>query len=170
MQTIHKYAVAAPEIIMTGGKVMSIKMGCLKFVDSLNFLPMPLKNMPSTFGLSEIKKGYFPHFFNTPENANYIGPYPPRDTYDPDGMSIKDREKFLKWYDQRQQDTFDFNQEILAYCQSDVDILRKSCGEFRRIFLNDTGIDPLATSMTLAAACNKVYRTHYLPMDSIPII
>ena len=170
MQTIHKHAVAAPEIIMTGGKVMSIKMGCLKFVDSLNFLPMPLKNMPSTFGLLELKKGYFPHFFNTPENAHYVGPYPPQEAYDPDGMSIKDREKFLKWYDERQHDTFDFNQEILTYCQSDVDILRKSCGEFRRIFLNDTGIDPLGTSMTLAAACNKVYRTHYLPMDSIPII
>ncbi|ESP03349.1 hypothetical protein LOTGIDRAFT_68167, partial [Lottia gigantea] len=135
MQTIHKHAIAAPEVIMTGGK-----------------------------------KGYFPHFFNKPENASYVGPYPPQETYDPDGMNAKEREKFLKWYHERKQDTFDFSREILAYCQSDVDILRRSCGEFRRIFLNDTGIDPLASSMTLAAACNRVYRTHYLPLDTISII
>ncbi|ESO94411.1 hypothetical protein LOTGIDRAFT_239760 [Lottia gigantea] len=170
MQTVHKHAIAAPEVIMTGGKVMTLSIGCLKFVDSLNFLPMPLRNMPATFGLTEMKKGYFPHFFNKPENASYVGPYPPQETCDPDGMNAKEREKFLKWYHERKQDTFDFSREILAYCQSDVDILRRSCGEFRRIFLNDTGIDPLASSMTLAAACNRVYRTHYLPLDTISII
>ena len=40
----------------------------IKFRDSLNVLPMPLKALPETFGLTELKKGYFPHFFNREEN------------------------------------------------------------------------------------------------------
>lgn len=30
--------------------------------------------VPKTFGLKELKEGYFPHFFNTTVNQNYIEP------------------------------------------------------------------------------------------------
>lgn len=48
----------------------------LTFLDSLNFLPMKLAKIPEAFGLEELSKGYFPHFFNTKEHQNYVGPYP----------------------------------------------------------------------------------------------
>ena len=35
----------------------------IRLIDSLNFLGMPLAKMPKTFGMSELKKGYFPPIF-----------------------------------------------------------------------------------------------------------
>ncbi|KAF0691466.1 Uncharacterized protein FWK35_00036758, partial [Aphis craccivora] len=40
-----------------------------------------LSDFPKTFGLTEAKKGYFPHFFNTPENQSYIGPLPNKSVF-----------------------------------------------------------------------------------------
>ena len=37
---------------------------------------MSLANFPKTFGLNELSKGYFPHYFNTDANQNYEGPLP----------------------------------------------------------------------------------------------
>ena len=65
----------------------------IKFRDSLNFLPMPLKALAKTFGLTELKKGYFPHFFNRKENQCYVGPLTPIENYDPDAMNTKEREE-----------------------------------------------------------------------------
>ena len=85
------------EVIMRGGKTLSLKVPMLdiRFVDSLNFIPMKLANFPKTFGIEELAKGYFPHLFNRKENENYVGPIPPTPYYSPNGMSPKDRERFL---------------------------------------------------------------------------
>lgn len=53
----------------------------LKIIDSHNFISAPLATFPKTFGLNELKKGYFPHYFNTKENKNYIGPLPDKKYY-----------------------------------------------------------------------------------------
>jgi hypothetical protein len=37
---------------------------------------MPLSEFPKTFGENELKKGFFPHWFNTSENRNYVGEIP----------------------------------------------------------------------------------------------
>ena len=44
----------------------------IRFIDSLNFLAMPLSQLPKTFGLTELAKGYFPHFFNSEANQHYV--------------------------------------------------------------------------------------------------
>ena len=44
---------------------------------------MRLANFPKTFGLTEIKTGYFPHLANTPANQNYVGTYFPAEMYIP---------------------------------------------------------------------------------------
>ena len=64
-----------PFVIWGGQKIitLSIKELGIRFIDSLSFLTMPLKAFPKTFGQKELKKGYFPHWFNTVENRNYIG-------------------------------------------------------------------------------------------------
>ena len=55
-----------PNMILNGAKIMSMELEAaeIKFRDSLNFLPMPLKTLPKTCGFTELKKGYFLHFFN----------------------------------------------------------------------------------------------------------
>ena len=55
---------------------------------------MRLANFPKTFGIAELEKGFFPHFFNRAENQSYVGPLPDAMYYDPEGMNPGDREKF----------------------------------------------------------------------------
>ena len=47
---------------------------------------MALACFPKTFGLTELKKGWFPHHFNTTANQTYVGKIPDKKFYDPDGM------------------------------------------------------------------------------------
>jgi hypothetical protein len=62
-----------PQLIMDGTKILSMIVENLHFLDSLNFLPMSLKSMPKSFDLT-CKKGYYPQFFNTAKNLEYMGP------------------------------------------------------------------------------------------------
>ncbi|XP_072173772.1 uncharacterized protein [Diadema setosum] len=132
-----------------------------------------------TFGVEELKKGFFPHFFNTTANAKYRGPMPDAKYYHPSGMSSKKREEFLQWYEKevalgRQ---FVMEEEIHAYCVSDVDILRRCCLKFRnlfreitRAFPGDRGVDPFSNCITIAAACHLVFRRNFLREKTIGII
>ena len=56
-------ACITPTVIMTGSKILSMQALDLKFIDAYNYLPFALAKMPSAFGLKELKKRYFPHFF-----------------------------------------------------------------------------------------------------------
>ena len=161
------------DVIMRGAKVLSltVEMFDIRFIDSLNFFPMKLANLPKTFGIEELAKGHFPHLFNKKENENYVGPIPPAPYYNPNGMNPKDKEAFMIWPASKRESNyvFNFREEIIAYCRSDVDILRRCCLEFRELFYNVTDIDPF-TTLTIASACHLVYRTNYLPKDTIGII
>ena len=56
------------------------------------------------------------------------------------------------------------------YCRSDVDILRRGCGCFRRELINISGLDPLSEACIFAQACSKVWRKNHMPKKSIAII
>ena len=47
-------------VIFSGSKIMYMHINSLnmRLLDSLNFLPMPLANLPKSFGLKEKKKGF----------------------------------------------------------------------------------------------------------------
>ena len=150
----------------------------IKFIDSLNFIPMALARFPKTFGLDELCKGYFPHYFNKDENQEYVGPIPCQEDYGANGMKPEAREKFLTWHQEQVENNyvFDFQKEILKYCRSDVDILQKSCNLYREMFMHvtdtthdDTGLDPFDKAITIAAYCMQVYRTKFLKKDTIAL-
>ncbi|XP_062615872.1 uncharacterized protein LOC134277560 [Saccostrea cucullata] len=126
--------------------------------------------MPSAFDLNEMKKGYFPHFFNTEQNQNYVGPYPPAVFYNPDEMTSSGRKAFFEWYDQQRGKVFDFQKEFVGYCVSDVDILRRCCARFRSTLKKLVNVDPFQESITFANAANVAYRRNFMPKDSIAII
>ena len=98
LQYLHKNGLV-PEVIMRGAKILTLNVPVfnIKFVDSLCFIPMSLANFPKTFGLNELSKGYFPHYFNTDANQNYEGPLPDASYYNPDSMSPGDRTTFYAW-------------------------------------------------------------------------
>ena len=161
------------EVIYRGAKILSmtVPMFNMKFIDSLNFMPMALAALPKTFGVPELCKGYFPHLFNKEENQGYVGPIPPAHYYQPNGMKPKVREEFLAWHKEKVESNyvFNFKEEIEKYCQSDVDILRNCCMKFREMLREITGIDPFEKCITIASVCHEVYRTNYLEKDTIAV-
>lgn len=70
-------------------------------------------------------KCYFPHKFNTPENQDYIGQIPDLHFYTPELMTPAKNQAFEIWYLQQSEVEFNFKEEILKYCHSDVDIYKK---------------------------------------------
>ena len=167
LEYIHENGLK-PEIIENGTKIMSMEVQFLTFIDSLNYFHTPLAKLPKMFGLHELQKGFFPHLFNTIENQTHVGPMPPTQFYDPEGMMEGTRQEFYKWY--ANQTHFNLQVDLVKYCVSDVDILRRCCGRFRTLFKETTGIDPFYKSFTIASACNRVYRMRYLKPNQIAII
>ncbi|XP_056022017.1 uncharacterized protein LOC130054931 [Ostrea edulis] len=159
-----------PTVILNGSKILSMQVLGLRFIDSYNFLPFALAKMPSAFGLTELKKGYFPHFFNTTENQQYVGPYPAAHFYNPDDMSTANREAFYTWYHQQEGKVFDFQKEFLAYCISDVDILRRCCAHFKSTLFDLVEVDPFQESITFASTANLAYRRGFMDENTIAII
>ena len=175
-QFILKYCVdntIKPFCIYNGTKIMfmAIQKYNRRFIDSINFVNGALGTFPKTFGLTELKKGYFLHLFNTPGNQDYVGSIPAKHYYDPDHMNPEKRSKFLKWYNERvaEKYVFNFKNELVAYCRSDVDILRRSAITFRGNFLKIGNIDPLQY-ITIASVCITIYRSNYMPKNTIGVI
>ena len=161
------------EIIYRGAKSLSLKVPewGIRFIDSLNFIPMSLAKFPKTFGQDELCKGYFPHRFNKDENQNYVGPIPCKNDYGVNFMKPGEREAFMAWHDEQVANNYryDFREEIIKYCRSDVDILRKCCLLYREMFRNETGIDPFNKALTIASYCQEVYLTNFLKKDTIAV-
>ena len=157
--------------LMVGAKVLSFRSGTVKFIDSLCFLPIPLYAFSATFNLSELKKGFFPHLFNIPAHQNYVGRIPDLEFYDPDSMMSSKKEELLRWHaDQvRRNVVFDFKQELLDYCKSDVALLKAGCQAFQREFENEAGFNPMVECYTIAGACNLFWRKNYLPANTIAV-
>ena len=157
--------------LTVGAKVLSFKSGPVKFIDSLCFLPMPLASFPSTFNLTELKKGFFPHLFNTPDHQQYVGRIPDLEFYDPDDMMAKKKEELTRWHaDQvRRNVTFNFKQEMIDYCKSDVALLKAGCEAFQQEFERQAGFNPMAKCITIASACNLYWRKHHLTPDTIAV-
>lgn len=131
---IDRHSIRPDKIIYNGSKVMYMHIANklnLTFLDSLNFLPMKLAKIPDAFGIEELSKGFFPHFFNKKENQRYVGPFPDLEYYGYNFMSSGEREKLGQWHASKSSEIFIFQEEMLKYCRSDVDILRRGCIAFR---------------------------------------
>lgn len=157
--------------ITVGAKVLSFKSGTIKFIDSLCFLPMPLSAFSATFNLTELKKGFFPHLFNIPAHQNYVGRIPDIEFYDGESMMVEKKKELQQWHsDQvRQNVVFDFKQELLDYCKSDVALLKAGCQTFQREFENEAGFNPMVECYTIAGACNLFWRKNHLPANTIAV-
>ena len=159
-------------VIRDGQKLKCMTICNVRFIDSLCFLMMPLSGFPKTFGLSELRKGYFPHLFNTRANQSYVGSLPPMEDYMYNTMKPSAREAFVKWYGEESarvesgEYVFDFQRDIVSYCKSDVDILRRGCLSLRDLFIDVTGMDPFK-KITIAGTCLQIFRSNFLHEGTI---
>ncbi|XP_036144598.1 uncharacterized protein LOC118646236 [Monomorium pharaonis] len=162
-----------PELILNGTKITTITLGRVKFIDSVNYMPMRLSDLPKAFGLRDTSdKSIFPHLFNRVENQTYVGPLPDIQYFCPDQMKPEEREQFLAWHSKMINESyiFDFQREIVRYCRNDVIILRRACMEFRKIFLERGDVCPFEECTTIASTCMKVFRKNFLREGEIGVI
>ena len=134
---------------------------------------MPLSHLLESFGLVEIKKGYFPHLYNIEENnilecrkclTHLLNP----SFHDIDNMHKEAGDKFLQWYKIHREDPFDIDSQLLEYCCSDVDILLNACWKFRKLFMDITGphhpIDHF-DYITITSLCMRTFHAKFLPEE-----
>jgi len=124
----HKWT---PELILNGLKIVSKKIHNIQFMDSVSYMPMPLRKLPEAFGL-QATKSWYPHLFNTKANLDYIGAIPDIKYYGVDAMSEGERREFMAWYNKEKVKVFDNRLVLEQYCQDDVTVLRQACRVFRR--------------------------------------
>ena len=91
-----------------------------------------------------------------------MGPIPDAKYYDPDGMKPEAREAFYKWYDTQREKVFNMEEELLKYCRSDVDILRRCCLNFAQTVKGLCKVNPFEQCITIASLCNLIFRTMFL--------
>jgi len=163
----------APQVIFNGTKALYMRIGKglnMRFLDSCMFLPMALSELPKCFDLTELKKGFFPHFFNKPENYFKVFPnLPCKEMYGYSTMTEEKQKIFLKWYEANFNNLFDFEQEMEDYCRSDVNILRQACLRYRSLMKEITsdadkkiaGIDPFCF-VSAASVAMGVFRSRFL--------
>ena len=69
---------------------------------------MPLSKFTKTFDLKELKKGFWPHIFNTRQNQNYKGPWPEPKYYGIDFIREEQKIEFNIFYEENKNKVFDF--------------------------------------------------------------
>lgn len=158
-------------LIINGSKILQIKVGRYRFIDSLNFFSVALSKLPDMFKLNCNAKGYYPHFFNTEQNSNYIGCFPDMKYYGVGNMRAKERKKFIEWYETqvRNNQIFDNKAELIKYCKQDVNILRNACLKFMSMLMDLTDINPFY-QITIAGTCMTIFKSAFLEENQIAII
>lgn len=148
--------------IRNWGKVLQLQClsSSVRFIVSMSLFLVKLANFLETFGLVELKMGYFSHLFNHQEyfdHQEYVAPLPDQYYHILDGMSFDDRDDFRRWHDQLTNEgyVFDFRKELLDYYKSDVLLLKQECLTFTQEFEAKAGCEPFAemTLLLVIATC-----------------
>jgi hypothetical protein len=61
---------------------------------------MPLPKLPEALWLTS-SKSWFPHYFNSEANLDYVGPIPDIQYFGADEMSERERKDSLSWYNEQ---------------------------------------------------------------------
>ena len=171
LQWCLKRGLHPSKFIRQGSRIMymEFKKFHIRFVDSLHFFLEPLKSLSSTYNIDTLK-GFFPHFFNTPEHQDYVGKVPCESMYGVRNMDSDTYNKeFKPWYKKLvsgNNNDWNFKEEMKKYCRADVELLSKAVLRFRQMFKEKLDIDPFRY-VTLASLCMAIFRGCFLPEKSI---
>ena len=105
----------------------------IRFIDSYRYIKLPLSKFPSRFPkLSNLNllKGIFPFKFNQPENYEYDGELPGRESFLDEFYSEEAEKKFEKFKESWPPGkTWNYKEQIHAYLKDDVRVLMAGCLE-----------------------------------------
>jgi len=136
----------------------------LTFIDSVSFLPMPLRKIPEAPELS-VTKSWYPHLFNTQANHNYVGPIPDMSQFGADEIGESERKEFLDGTIRRKTKSL-----ITDTCLNSTARMKLSCDKHVRYFVATLLNSGMLMSCTIASACNKVLRKRFLKPETIGLI
>jgi hypothetical protein len=172
-----------PKIILNGSKILGLFYRKICVKDSASFLPMKLADFSKAFGLTELKKGFFCHLFNTKAHQDYVGDWPEKHYFNYNYMTPSQKQEFQEWYNhavyesQINNTPFDFKKEFHEYCWSDVKLLAEGCLQFSRdsrayskLSADDEGFCPLRESLTLASSCFSLYQRNFMESKQIALL
>jgi hypothetical protein len=114
-----------PEIILNGLKKMCLKFEHIVFLESVSFMPLSLRKLPEAFGMTS-SNSWYPHYFNTKETLDYIGPIPDVSYYSESEMGISERREFLECYEGQNDKPCDNKRVLESYFEDDVTVLRQA--------------------------------------------
>lgn len=84
-------------------------------------------------------------------------------------MKTKDRESFIRWYNNEKNEIFNNKQELIKYCKQDVTILRLACLKFKSLLLDLTSVNPF-DQVTIAGTCMAIFKAKFVEPYQIAII
>lgn len=162
--------------VFAGLKVMTFSFGTNRMIDSLNHIASSLAALPKTLGIAipGVEKDHFPHKFNTIGNREYSGPLPAFEMFEPEEQSCGVDELKAWWVSESAKHADADNPWVLKdvekrYCHQDTLVLGMAVGEYRRLCIEMTGLDPIK-STTIASYCMKVYRSKHIPIEGVPTL
>lgn len=149
------------------GKIISIKVKVtgnnksdtktIVFKDSYLLLPLSLRKLCEAFEV-ESSKDYFPFKLM---NIFYKGILPKLENWS--GIPLNDYEKLLKEYTGVE---WNFKQEAIKYCKLDCLALHQILVKFNELIFKEFHIN-IDKSLTLPSLAMRIYKTHYMPENSI---
>lgn len=158
--------------VVNGCSMMEMKIVSreIRFIDSLKFIPMPLRHFPKTFGIQDLSKGYFPYRFFTEQHLHYKGPMPAREWFEFDKMNPAEKQKAETWYNQHELDVIDLWEMCKNYCVDDVKLLAAGCRMFQESFMEVT-VDQFSPfeKITIAGVCLKIFKSFFLERNLVGI-
>ena len=163
----HLLSYGKVDPLLFNGRLMSIKVTVLGetksdtkvivFKDSYLLLPLSLRKLCSAFNIS-IPKGYFPFLF---KNIFYTGVLPHFEYWT--GISFDTYESLVA---ENKNKMWDFKQEAIKYCKLDCQTLHEIIVKFNELIFNHFKIDA-HKALTLPALAMRIYKTHYMPENTI---
>lgn len=178
-----------PEEIRSGNKLYEVRIqkpGVVVptiFRDSYCLMSQPLSALVDAYKLDIEEKQFFPHLFNKPTNyGRHLSHLPNRKYYSPDTMKPEKRKEFKHWYRQNRyfhvhaarghrkmlrKTPFFLPDKLREYCRNDVQILLHALVAFRAEWIEVCKSDVLRHSMTIASACMRAFRTHFLVPETL---
>jgi hypothetical protein len=79
--------------------------------------------------------------------------------------------KFLLWHETVAKDEVFNNRRVLeSYCQANVTLVQEASCTIHKYFLQIGNVELFLERMTIASACNKVFRKKFLQPDRIGLI
>lgn len=168
-EKLIKTATATPSVIFRGSKIIQLKFRKNTFIDSMLHVQGSLRKLAKEYGYTNIRKGHFPHLFNSIENYNYVGPIPGKEFFDLPFMfkDKKELEEFDVWYDSWSGKEWNFKKELLDYCIDDVLILQAVVKGYHENAYKLAGISPWFFS-TAPSFCHNYVLTNLVKGLNIP--